>query len=243
LKLESKTSTSGLLLKKSAEQKDLLKLTGEDYALSTTKRRELLKDQAPIISKGKEIGVTSIRGLKDLARKEEDPKIKEELEKRIEIIVKAQKAAQEEINNILIARRELLVEIENAENKRNIIEDNADVDESRVGASTALSMIADIEIEESDAARVKEEELLKEKQALKAKAEAEKLAKEASKEHNKENEKTPNIVGKAIRSFISYQVIIRQLRKLINTAITTITELDKALTEQAIVSSLSREET
>lgn len=50
-------------------------------------------------------------------------------------------------------------------------------------------------------------------------------------------------VTKAVATFFGYQMIIRQLRKLWNEAIRTIREMDRELTNQAIVTNLSRQET
>lgn len=50
-------------------------------------------------------------------------------------------------------------------------------------------------------------------------------------------------VTKAVTTFFGYQMVIRQLRKLWNEAIRTIREMDRELTNQAIVTNLSRQET
>jgi TP901 family phage tail tape measure protein len=52
--------------------------------------------------------------------------------------------------------------------------------------------------------------------------------------------KQDNVVAKAVKSFFGYQQIIRVLRAVMNFTVKTITDLDKALTDQAIVSGLSR---
>jgi hypothetical protein len=54
--------------------------------------------------------------------------------------------------------------------------------------------------------------------------------------------KQDNVVNKAIKSFFGYQQIIRALRTVINFTVKTITDLDKALTDQAIVSDLNRKQ-
>lgn len=50
-----------------------------------------------------------------------------------------------------------------------------------------------------------------------------------------------NAVGRAVTTFFSYQLILRQVRRLWNDALNTIRELDTQLTNQAIVTDLTRE--
>lgn len=50
-------------------------------------------------------------------------------------------------------------------------------------------------------------------------------------------------VARAVTTFFGYQMVLRQLRRLWREAITTITELDKQLTTQAMVTGMTREET
>lgn len=56
-------------------------------------------------------------------------------------------------------------------------------------------------------------------------------------------EKQTTTVGRAVTTFFGYQMVLRQIRQLWNEAIRTVTELDKQLTDQAIVTNLTREET
>jgi len=100
--------------------------------------------------------------------------------------------------------------------------------------------------------------------ALAEEARATKEANEARKQHNDAQEeaaerqaelahetdkgtvaqqKQTNAVSKAITTFFGYQMIIRQLRRLWREAIHTITELDKQLTTQAMVTGMTREQT
>jgi chromosome segregation ATPase len=55
-------------------------------------------------------------------------------------------------------------------------------------------------------------------------------------------EKNDNVVTKAIKSFFGYQQVIRALRTVVNFTVKTISDLDKALTDQAIVSGLTRKQ-
>lgn len=55
--------------------------------------------------------------------------------------------------------------------------------------------------------------------------------------------KNTNAVSRAVSTFFGYQMVLRQLRKLWNEAIRTVRELDKQLTNQAIVTGMTREET
>jgi hypothetical protein len=60
--------------------------------------------------------------------------------------------------------------------------------------------------------------------------------------NTKAHKKQDNTIAKAIKSFFGYQQIIRALRTVVNFTVKTITDLDKALTDQAIVSGLSRDQ-
>ena len=55
-------------------------------------------------------------------------------------------------------------------------------------------------------------------------------------------EKQTSAVGRAVTTFFGYQMVLRQLRKLWNEAIRTVRELDKQLTNQAIVTGMTREQ-
>lgn len=69
-----------------------------------------------------------------------------------------------------------------------------------------------------------------------------KLRKEVEKATGAQDKQTTT-VGKAVTVFFGYQMVIRQLRRLWREAIHTITELDKQLTTQAMVTGMTREET
>jgi hypothetical protein len=77
--------------------------------------------------------------------------------------------------------------------------------------------------------------------AAEAAEEQEKLASAITNSDNAQKAQSGTI-GKAIKSFFGYQQVIRALRTVINFTINTITGLDKALTDQAIVSNLSRKQ-
>jgi hypothetical protein len=66
---------------------------------------------------------------------------------------------------------------------------------------------------------------------------------EATTQHTKAVTQNSNAVTKAVSTFFGYQMVIRQLRRLWREAIHTITELDKQLTNQAIVTGMTRQET
>lgn len=81
-------------------------------------------------------------------------------------------------------------------------------------------------------------------------ADAAKKANDAIEENKTANEKATdatntntNAVSRAVSTFFGYQMVLRQLRKLWNEAIRTVRELDKQLTNQAIVTGMTREET
>jgi TP901 family phage tail tape measure protein len=73
----------------------------------------------------------------------------------------------------------------------------------------------------------------------KAAGEEKDLGEETAKTEKKQK-KQDNTVTKAIKSFFGYQQVIRALRTVVNFTVKTITDLDKALTDQAIVSGLTR---
>lgn len=80
-------------------------------------------------------------------------------------------------------------------------------------------------------------------QALHRKSDAEEDARDAAEKHTKATQQNTNAVAKAVSTFFGYQMVIRQLRRLWREAIHTITELDKQLTNQAVVTGMTRQET
>jgi hypothetical protein len=54
--------------------------------------------------------------------------------------------------------------------------------------------------------------------------------------------KSSNGVTKLVTSFINYRLIMATLKRVVNEAVRTVVDLDKALTDQAIVSNLTRKE-
>jgi hypothetical protein len=78
--------------------------------------------------------------------------------------------------------------------------------------------------------------------AKKAAGEEKDLGEETSKTEQKQK-KQDNTIAKAVKSFFGYQQVIRALRTVINYTVKTITDLDKALTDQSIVSGLTRQQT
>ena len=69
-----------------------------------------------------------------------------------------------------------------------------------------------------------------------------KAATEEVKDFNKENKKTPGIVKKAATQVLTYGTIVGLFKRGLSEAKRTIIELDKALTDMAIVTNLSREQ-
>ena len=65
---------------------------------------------------------------------------------------------------------------------------------------------------------------------------------ETLKDFNKENKKTPGIIKKAATQVLTYGTIISLFKRGLSEAKRTIVELDKALTDMAIVTNLSREQ-
>jgi len=79
--------------------------------------------------------------------------------------------------------------------------------------------------------------------AAEAARDAEDKLKQETKEAATATQQQTTTIGKAVTVFFGYQMVIRQLRKLWNEAIRTIRELDKQLTDQSIVTDLTREQT
>lgn len=59
---------------------------------------------------------------------------------------------------------------------------------------------------------------------------------------NSHIQKTQSYLAKAAKQFTVYALVIRSVRRALNEAITTITDLDKSLTEQAMVTGMSRDQ-
>ena len=60
---------------------------------------------------------------------------------------------------------------------------------------------------------------------------------------NTEIDKQPSMLGKAFKAFTIYQLVLRSVKRAVREAISTIRELDKSLTEQAMVTGLTRKQT
>lgn len=60
---------------------------------------------------------------------------------------------------------------------------------------------------------------------------------------NKDQEKNNSIVGRALKNFSLYAIVLRTTKKVIQEVRQTITQLDKSLTEQAMVTGLTRQQT
>ncbi len=62
-------------------------------------------------------------------------------------------------------------------------------------------------------------------------------------EFNKEQEKNNSLMGKALKNFTLYAITIKFLKKVLREVQQTIVQLDKSLTEQAMVTDLTRQQT
>jgi len=78
-------------------------------------------------------------------------------------------------------------------------------------------------------------------EAKKAKIETEEN-KQALDEFNEALGRNGNVITKAALNFISYRVILNGFKRVVNQVKATITEMDKALTDMTVVTSLSREQ-
>lgn len=63
------------------------------------------------------------------------------------------------------------------------------------------------------------------------------------KDIDKKNNSSSNNLGRIVKQFSLYAVVLRTVKKAAREAVTTITELDKSLTEQAMVTGMTREQT
>lgn len=61
-------------------------------------------------------------------------------------------------------------------------------------------------------------------------------------EEGKKENKNPGLIGKATKNLISYTLVLGTMKKALRNAIETVQVLDKALTEQAMVSGMTREQ-
>lgn len=62
-------------------------------------------------------------------------------------------------------------------------------------------------------------------------------------ELNKEQEKNNSLMGKALKTFSLYAIVIRNLKRVLREVQQTVVQLDKSLTEQAMVTGLTRQQT
>ena len=62
-------------------------------------------------------------------------------------------------------------------------------------------------------------------------------------ELNKEQEKNNSLMGKALKTFSLYAIVIRSLKRVLREVQQTVVQLDKSLTEQAMVTGLTRQQT
>lgn len=69
------------------------------------------------------------------------------------------------------------------------------------------------------------------------------LAKRSKKEFNEETQKTQSTLAKATRQVFSYGIAFSALRRIYRETLRTVKDLDQALTEMAIVTSMNRKET
>ena len=60
---------------------------------------------------------------------------------------------------------------------------------------------------------------------------------------NQEQEKSHSVVGKALKQFSLYALIVKSLKKILKEVQQTVVQLDKSLTEQAMVTGLTRQQT
>ena len=61
-------------------------------------------------------------------------------------------------------------------------------------------------------------------------------------EEGKKENKNPGLIGKATKNLVSYTLVLGTMKKALRNAIETVQVLDKALTEQAMVSGMTREQ-
>jgi TP901 family phage tail tape measure protein len=172
--------------------------------------------------------------LQDLESK--DPKVKEKIKFYKKLVALYEKVPQklnsikqkeEEINEKIKAREELM-------NKKNLI---IDKEENKIkGQRNALENELLLILQRLGAAR--NDSLAVSKKLKETRKEENRLAREGNKTGKEE---TKNLGERATAAF-SYYLVFNQLKKLFNDSLNTIKQLDKTMTDAAVVTSMNRKE-
>lgn len=65
---------------------------------------------------------------------------------------------------------------------------------------------------------------------------------EAVNQHSKAQQNNTSILGRAAKTALTYTTVYQAMRRIMNTVITTISDMDEALTGMAVVTTMTREE-
>ena len=117
------------------------------------------------------------------------------------------------------------------------------ITDATVEATNSKNVLDKIQIDQTKTQNTNKDNNQDEADSAEETADALNKVTDSTKQYNQAQTVANTTVGKAVSTFFGYQMVLRQLRVIWNRAITTITELDKQLTSQAIVTDLTRQET
>lgn len=116
--------------------------------------------------------------------------------------------------------------------------------------TSVLSNLTDVRNKQADAVEENKNQLAAEKQAAQEEVEEQKRIKDALQgatggvdNQNKSLETNTTTLGRAAKQVFTYGTALTLLKKIYRETLSTITELDKALTDMAVVTTMSREQT
>jgi chromosome segregation ATPase len=211
------------------------------YSLPGEDIEKIVSQTAPDIHEK----ITSKQRLQDIANGEDstitDPKAIQEAAEALKLVESAQTNIRGLLNDNLNLQKQLNEEVD----KLNVVLDQTN-EKADITKGTDITSLENLQnaygemqkqIEKLQAAI---EALNNEKSKAKDNAGA---AAAVEEKEEKSVKKTDGTVTKAIKSFFGYQQVIRALRTVVNFTVKTIKDLDKALTDQSIVSGLTREQT
>jgi chromosome segregation ATPase len=212
----------------------------EQYSLGKDDINTIVSQVAPDIGKP----VNSKAALEKIASGEDssvtDSKVIAEAADALNLV----KAAQEQIRGILNDNLNLQVEINKAISEQQALSEKVN-ENANMTPGADQTALENLQIAYGNLQRQLEELDKKYKDLLASKSEDKDKTNdqvETTDELSDSYKKQDGVVNKAIKSFFGYQQVIRALRTVVNFTVKTITDLDKALTDQAIVSDLNRKQ-
>jgi len=197
--------------------------------ISTAEQAEALEILKRVVEVGEtkltaEQSLQQLNNLKAIQAKKEITLNKEVL--KLEKLETLEKTKQARLDSDEITQQDLLNDLKEGGTGAEVQKE-----ENKVKSDTA-KLLGTLVAVEKEHNRVKEEATKKEKSNTKAK-----------KKNTEEVKKQENAIVKATKQVFSYGLAFTVLRRIYRETIRTITELDEALTEMAIVTSMNRAET